>query len=584
MTNRPGKEFQDSGSAADSRPKSPAEECAGLRRTATNATHRLSVSQPAELSAAVRHQLQELCRRVGSIDAHLFRICLRDTASGFLGLRYHAALAATDRELKTVRRFSLQLIPKPVQDALLAGNSALLRTDSGSGGRLLTALMQQMKSRTYLLVPIKLGDRLQGMLGIAWQQDREVSKLPEYLELLKLNGAILLGHVIQVRRERRRSRELRRWRKIANHACDFAFRVDHRDMIVGTTPFGMSQKTPSLNGLRLTDVVTRSFQRQVNREIARSVSEREVRTYVFQLCLGHQGPRWYLARIEPASAQASYKATLYLTDNNADKVLQEENRELTEKLLQASRMGLLGQMSSEFAHQLNQPLQAILNYCNTMQRRIRKGTDTQENSTNSLAKMEKSVLHAASIIKQIRDFIRFRQLHIVKTDVGTMLDDAVMMVSATARNCNVDLLVDIDHADRMVCVDRTQTTHVFVNILVNAVQACVEAGTHRPLIRISSRLSSMNDHVIVSVEDNGPGLPKSNSDKVFTKFYSTKEDGLGLGLAISRDVIEAQGGRLSAANNEQGGCTFNVALRLEPDSGLDTTELREIPDINPDYD
>lgn len=563
----------------------PQNPCAGLRRCAYAATNRLAVVAPGDLSHVVCSILRNLCRRLNAMDAHLFRVRQDEAGSGFIGIRYHSGSCATDADLAFLRRFQFELLPRRLRECLRDGEIVQLRRDSGKGGRMLFGLMKQLNCECYLLCPVLVDGKLRGVLGIAAGSTEEFSDEAEFLELLQLNAAILLNHVLRVRRERVRKRKLRKWRKIADQACDFALTIDSRGIIVDTTAFGAGKGTPDLLGLRLEDIVSRTFHSQIRKQIDRAIITMTVRTCDFQLTLGADGTRWYLARIEPPGIGGRDSVTLYLTDNSPDRELIEQNRELMEQLDRASRLSLLGQMSTEFAHQLNQPLQVILNHCNTMQRRLQKGTATSEKSMAALDSIETSVLHSAEIIARIRDFVRFRSMQTEETDLELIIDQAVMMVMPTVCGRNAELVVPSGISGISVTIDRAQTVHVLVNLMINALEACCEYNVMRPRIELSVLPDGQHGRLVVCVRDNGPGLPKKDPDIVFRKFYTGKEEGLGMGLTISRDVCESQGGSLTATNNIDGeGCTFAVVLPLAGFSGADTAELEVIADVKPVID
>ena len=432
--------------------------------------------------------------------------------------------------------------------------------------------MKHINCDSYVLCPIVHNKQLRGILGIGGRTTVDEPAIAFY-ELLKLNGSILLEHVLRLQKEKKRRKRLRQWKQIANQACDFALSVDQRHQIVRTVVFGAKPFGSSFNGLRLIDLVIRNFHLELNKQIDTAIRERQARICDVQLSFGHEGPRWFLVRIEPATRDKSTIATLYFTDNHPDKVMEEQVRELNDSLLKASRLSLLGQMSTEFAHQLNQPLQAILNYCNLIQRRLDKDTATAENIEDSLEKIQASVTHSGDIIQRIRDFVKFRSLQTESVPLKELIDKAVMMVIPTARGWNADLIPPMDTPDLVVDVDRTQTTHVLINLTINALEACCTSGLERPRVEIYLREDALRGNVSVCVKDNGPGLPADPS-VVFKKFYSSKAEGLGMGLAISREVCEAQGGSLTANNNSSGiGCTFVAKLPLSQSSGHDTAEL-----------
>ena len=127
-----------------------------------------------------------------------------------------------------------------------------------------------------------------------------------------------------------------------------------------------------------------------------------------------------------------------------------------------------------------------------------------------------------------------------------------------------------------VHVDRVQTTYVLINLMVNAIEACREANVQEPelIIQVKSG-SASSKSVMVSVSDNGPGLPKGSTEKVFKRFFTTKKSGFGFGLAICRDVVERQRGTIKACNNPAKGCTFTFSLLLQSDEAEQETEQLE---------
>lgn len=553
--------------------------CAVLRRRAFRATTTLNLAGKSTIRAAARRSLKGLAKSIAAADVQLFRVCVDETGAGKVGLKYHTGKRISASAARTLKKFQFRLLPSLVQDCVKENQIAKIRGNSEGGGRILAELLADVECDAYYLCPLFINGQVRGLLGVAFRNELPASDddLDEFFELLKLNATILLINVIRVRRESKRSKKMMEWRRIAHQACDFAITLNDQMMVKKTSPFGAGEATPKLDGLRLTDIVHRSFHRDLLKQITESVENSNVRTTSFQTVLGHEGPRWCVARIEPSRSTNSVYATLYLTDNNQDKLLQEKVRELTDHLVKASRLSLLGQMSTEFAHQLNQPLQAILNYCNMMQRRVERGTATEEHSVTALANIENSVLHSANIIQRIRDFVKFRTLLTENMNLQEIIDQAMMLVLPTARGWNADIIPPEAPLDLIVVVDKAQTTHVLVNLMINALEACREFGVDRPRVELFLRADTDHRRVTVGVKDNGPGLPACNPDIVFQKFYSGKTEGLGMGLAISREVCESQGGSLTAENNTgRNGCTFFVSMELESNSGNDTEEIHVI--------
>ena len=129
-------------------------------------------------------------------------------------------------------------------------------------------------------------------------------------------------------------------------------------------------------------------------------------------------------------------------------------------------------------------------------------------------------------------------------------------------------------------VDRVQTTYVLINLLVNAIEACAQAETAEPEVRIQLRSHVTEKYLVLSVSDNGPGLPEGDPEKVFKRFFTTKKHGFGFGLAICRDVIERQRGKIQAKNNPGDGCTFTFSVLLQNDET--EAETRSLDDAADD--
>ena len=239
-------------------------------------------------------------------------------------------------------------------------------------------------------------------------------------------------------------------------------------------------------------------------------------------------------------------------------------------------------MNTEFAHQLTQPMQAMMTYCNTLQRRIKADTATPEDSLRRLENIETAIDHSAAIISRIRDFVRERRLTITTVSFQKLIDLAILLVSPTAQDLNAVLCVPETEIDIEVEADATQTAHILVNLIVNALEACRASNITNP--RIEIMVHTLNTRqVAISVKDNGPGLPIDRINNLFKEFRSDKQGGVGIGLTMSRDICRAQRGDLKATNNSDGpGCTFRFTLPRSVFDGSDTAEMRPLQFIPED--
>lgn len=516
---------------------------------------------------ALLSQLKRLKRKLSAADALLFQVSTRNASDQIVRLLSRVLEHDQPENNVNSERFPFRLLPAEIQAALSKQAVIQVSTENGTGGRLLQHMHTGVAGGKAIITPICRHDStLIGLLVVICNHDPfaelAADQVARLTDLLRLNGSLLLSNVRRKKKRTRQQKEMKQWRLIADCACDFALRADDQLLITEVIPFGSGTSCPPVQGLRLTDIVERTFHRRLKQQIDLAMTNETVRTVEFRLTLGAQDAIWYHARIEPRVGSAGDHCMLYLTDNNQDKRLQSEINLLNEQLARASRLSLLGQMSTEFAHQINQPLQAIMGFANLTLKRISKGTNTPEQTLAALQQIETSVTHSANIIESIRDFAHYRALNVQRVPLAPLLDDAIMMVTDRASRLNGEFVVHALPDGCVIMADRTQSTHVFINLFVNALEATAEFGVGHPLINIFIEDLDQSDRVVVAVKDNGPGLPTENPDQVFEKFHTQKEDGLGLGLAISRDVCETQQGSLNATNNEgELGCTFHVAFR-----------------------
>ena len=531
--------------------------------------------------ASLQTQLKRLNRKLSAHDALLFQVSTRSDSDQMVRLLGRIAEHHQAEGSVTSQRFPLRLLPSEIQEALASLSMIQVSTANGSGGRLLQHVQSGIAANKSVIVPIHRHDStLTGMLVLFFSHDPfanlSVDQLARLTDLLRLNGSLLLSNVRRKKKRLKQRREIKQWRQIANYACDFALQTNSQLLITEVIPFGSDTSCPPVKGLRLTDIVERSFHRRLKKQLASAAKDGIVRTVEFRLGLGAEQSIWYHARIEPRIDAVDSQCMLFLTDNNQDKRLQSEISVLNEQLVRASRLSLLGQMSTEFAHQINQPLQAILGFANLALKRIRKGSDSKQQMFEAFKQIETSVTHSSNIIDSIRDFARYRLLKVQEVSLASLLDDAIMMVTERASRLNGEFVVHALPDDCVIMADRTQSTHVFINLFVNALESMSDFGVDQPLINVFVEDSDDSDRIVVAVKDNGPGLPAENPDQVFEKFHTQKADGLGLGLAISRDVCETQQGSLKATNNvDEPGCTFHVTFRAPNESEASDVEIAD---------
>lgn len=225
----------------------------------------------------------------------------------------------------------------------------------------------------------------------------------------------------------------------------------------------------------------------------------------------------------------------------------------------ADRLSTMGEMTTEIAHELNQPLTAIVataDVCVDLAKRVPGRQD--EMLVDALTEISGQARRAAQIIKHVRAFARRREPDFVPTALERIIEDAIALISIEARSgaVSVDTFV---HGPATIDADPLLIEQLIVNLARNAAEAMTLAGTESPRVRLTTSESAGT--VDITVSDNGPGLSSEAMEHLFEPFYTTKPDGMGLGLAICRSIIEAHGGRIWADSSAAGGAEFTCRLQ-----------------------
>ena len=230
---------------------------------------------------------------------------------------------------------------------------------------------------------------------------------------------------------------------------------------------------------------------------------------------------------------------------------------LQQELMHASRLSAMGEMASGIAHELNQPLTAIMNYAKAASRHLERTEPDPAPIADLVDKAGHQAERAAEIIKRLRRFIRKDEIERRLEPINTAVEEAAALALIGASDRNIELIFSLDDALPPVLMDRIEVQQVVLNILRNAIEAF--EGTGERKIRISTRASGPHQ-VEVDIRDNGPGLAPHVADDPFRPFQTTKADGMGIGLAISHTIIDSHGGQLWAENPPEGGAAFRFTL------------------------
>jgi PAS domain S-box-containing protein len=237
----------------------------------------------------------------------------------------------------------------------------------------------------------------------------------------------------------------------------------------------------------------------------------------------------------------------------------------------ASRLITMGEMASSVAHELNQPLAAISNYCNGMISRIKKQQIEEEDLLAALEKTARQAQRAGQVIHRIRSFVKRSEPNRSVSDVGHIVNEALELAEIELRRRNVRLSHYIAARLPALNVDPILIEQVLINLMKNSAEAIDNA--QRPAdkrhveLRVVPRQIEDQQVIEFSVTDTGKGLPPEAIDKVYEAFFSTKAEGMGIGLNLCRSIVESHQGRISAENlynaGEITGCRFSFWLPVE---------------------
>jgi PAS domain S-box-containing protein len=259
--------------------------------------------------------------------------------------------------------------------------------------------------------------------------------------------------------------------------------------------------------------------------------------------------------------------TYIVRDVSLRKQRERQNKEHLDQLAHVTRLGLMGEMASGIAHEVNQPLSAISSYTQVSLNLINKDNPDLVKLAEVLYKTQQQALRAGRIIHRMREFVKSHLKHSSTASINTLIEDAVSLCAAELKQNGIELTLQLDNYLPPIFVDHIHIEQVMINLIRNSIDALQNlAPKQQRQLSIHSRLTLKNA-VQVRIKDNGPGIDNDRQQKIFMPFYTTKADGMGMGLSISRSLLEAHGGTLYFKSKPGKGCSFYFALptQTKPD-------------------
>jgi PAS domain S-box-containing protein len=294
---------------------------------------------------------------------------------------------------------------------------------------------------------------------------------------------------------------------------------------------------------------------------ARDVGLADSPSEIFDATLG----RWFEVRSRQIRwVDGSAVEMLVATDVTRRHEIEEQQREQDRKLQRTSRLVTMGEMASSLAHELNQPLTAIANYCMGLSARIRAraGAGQQMEADELLEPLAKTAAQAAragEVIRRIRNFVKRSEPERRRCEVVAIVADAVGLAEIDARRLGIQVVTELAPELPPLDVDPILIEQVLLNLLKNGIEAMRDVPPDRPReVRLAVELA--DGHAEFRVTDHGNGLARDAQQRLFEPFFTTKAEGMGIGLNICRSIVESHKGRLWAETTAGGGCSFRFTL------------------------
>ena len=238
---------------------------------------------------------------------------------------------------------------------------------------------------------------------------------------------------------------------------------------------------------------------------------------------------------------------------------EEEVRRNRDELAHVLRVATMGELATSVAHELNQPLSAIAANSQAARRFLAADRPNTQEAIDALTDITSDAKRAGNVIRRMRDLLIKRQLQREPVDVNEAVSNVAGLLHSDAVSRQVTVTLDLADELPTTSGDRTQLEQVILNLMVNAFEAMTSSEIDRRELVVRTFIGDAGSAEI-TVSDTGPGFHPGRPDNVFEPFVTTKANGLGMGLPISRSIIDAHGGRLEAVHNPDGGATLHITL------------------------
>ena len=271
--------------------------------------------------------------------------------------------------------------------------------------------------------------------------------------------------------------------------------------------------------------------------------------------------RWFLSRAVPLRDHRGKILKWYGTSTDIEdrKRAEHEREQLRADLAHVNRVSMMGELAASLAHELKQPIAAAITNANTCIRWLKRDQPAVDEALEATSRIAKDGARATEIIDRLRSLYKKSPPQRELVDVNEIVREMLVMLRGEANQYSISTRTELAPDLPKITADRVQLQQVFMNLILNAIEAMKDTAGE---LTIKTELSQ-GGQLLISVSDTGVGLPDENTDQIFKAFFTTKPQGTGMGLAISRSIVESHGGRLWASANNGRGATFQLTLPAE---------------------
>jgi len=381
-------------------------------------------------------------------------------------------------------------------------------------------------------------------------------------ELTRANENLRLEIAERKRAEAQLRESEEQWRDVFENNPTMYFMVDAAGKVMAVNPFGAEQlgyKVDELVGQPVLNVSSESDREAVQRNVA--------------ICLEQLGlaKSWEVRKVrkdgtvlrvrETAKAVPRVNGPIVLIaceDITEQKRAEEALRQAQADLAHVTQVTEMGELSASLAHEVNQPIAAAVTNANTCLRWLAGDTPNIEEARAAAMRIVKDGTRAAEIISRIRLLFKKGTPQWELVDINELIREMIVLLRSEATRYSISVRTELAADPPQVMGDRVQLQQVMMNLIMNSIDAMKAMDGTRELAIKSQRTEK--EQLMVSVSDTGVGLPPQQADQIFNPFFTTKLHGTGMGLSISRSIVESHGGRLWAAGNSPRGASFYLTL------------------------